>query len=50
MEAISGDSVGQRQGFSVDNPLFSLCFQNVERLLENIGIKVGCLGAGYGRW
>lgn len=29
----------------------SLCPQNVERLLETIGIKVGCLGAGSGgRW
>lgn len=26
MEAISGDSVGQRQRFSVDSPLPSLCF------------------------
>lgn len=40
--------LGAEAGFSVGSPSSSLCFQNVERLLENIGIKVGCLGAGCG--
>lgn len=32
------------------SPSLSLCFQNVERLLENIGIKVRGLGSGCGCW
>lgn len=37
------------RGFSSVAALSHLVFQNVERLLENVGIKVGDLGAG-GWW
>lgn len=45
-----GGRCGAGAGLICGRPSRSLCFQNVERLLENMGIKVGCLGAGHGRW
>lgn len=46
MEAVLGGQCWV--SFFAGSPSPSLCPQNVERLLENIGIKVGCLGTQRG--
>lgn len=48
METLSGGSIEQEAGASVCSPSLVLCPQNVERLLETVGIKVSCLEAGMG--